>query len=247
LVVRDRYPKPHLHLMDCELDRVFAKYLAGRSVRSILEVGCGSSRWLPYFARQLGLCVHGIDYSPKGITNARANLESNGVDGELIEADFFSQADTGRPRVDAVFSLGLLEHFSDPVVALATMTRFLNPGGTVVSLMPNIPGRILNWSCRLNPGLESFYCSLDVEGWRRVHERCGLEVLDAFYAQFFDWTWLNISHLTPRAQVWASRVFRLVSLPCVWAGRGLGLFIRSRRWCSGIIVVARMPAGPPGP
>ena len=241
LTTRDRYPKPHRHLMDCELERVFATYLTGTAVRTGLEVGCGSSRWLPYFAKKLELSVYGMDYSAAGIANARTNLEANDVDGELIEGDLFRQAEMETPRVDVVFSLGFLEHFSDPAVALAAMTRFLNPGGTVVSLVPNVPGKILELSCRINPSLTSFYCSLDAAAWRLVHERCGLAVLDAFYAQFFDWTWLNISDLSPRAQLWLSRAFRLIALPLVWAGRHLGLFVRSRRWCSGIIVVARAP------
>jgi SAM-dependent methyltransferase len=225
--------------MDCELERVFRKYLGTASAGSILEVGCGSSRWLPYFAKELGLHVFGIDYSPTGIANARANLQRGGVEAGLVEGDLFRQAEIGSPRTDAVFSLGFLEHFADPEIPLAAMCRFLNPGGIVVSLMPNVPGLILGLSSRLNPGLASSYCALDAEGWREVHRRCGLEVLEAYYAQFLDLTWLNLRRLSPGSQVWLSRLFRLTALPSVWLGMFVGAFVRSRRLGASIIVVAR--------
>ncbi len=243
LASRGGYPKPHLHLMDCELERVFRRYLGTGLSRSILEVGCGSSRWLPYFAKELGLRASGIDYSPAGIANAKANLERAGVEAELIEGDLFRHAELGHPRVDALFSLGLLEHFADPAVPLAAMCRFLNPGGVVVSLVPNVPGVVLRLSSRLNPDLDSRCCVLDAKGWHEVHRRCGLDVLEWYYAQFLDLTWLNLRRLSAASQLWLSRFFRLTALPLVWLGLSLGAFVRSRRLGASIIVVARRQDG----
>ncbi len=241
LRTRGRYPKPRRHLMDAELDTVFRRFLGPLRGGHILEVGCGSSRWLPYFARELGLRVHGLDYSASGIAGARQNLEACGVEGDLIENDLVVQAESDHPRVDAVFSLGLLEHFSDPSTVLTAMNRFVNPGGLVITLVPNVAGRILRLSCRLNPGLESIYTSLDLDAWRDVHVRSGLELIEGEYAQFFDWTWLNLARLSTSMQVWVSRLFRLVGLPVLLAGRYLDLRLQSPTWCSAIIVVARKP------
>lgn len=239
---RDTYPKPRRHLMDCELDRILRKYLGPLRGQSVLEVGCGSSRWLPYFAKELGLSVYGLDYSSAGITGARENLAQHGITGELIENDVFVQSQLGYPRVDALFSLGLLEHFENPVAVVEAMSRFLKPGGVVVSLVPNVRGRIVGLSCSLNPGLKDTYTSLDLADWTEVHSRCGLTIAEAVYAQFFDWTWLRLGGLPRAAQVWISRLFRVAALPVLWMGRYLGLWPRSPVWSSGIIIVARKPS-----
>lgn len=233
------YPRPGYYMLDCELDRIFSRHLSPLAGQTMIEVGCGSSVWLPYFAKKFRLRITGIDYSEQGIENARSILGRNGVQGELIQADLFLQSASGQPRSSALFSLGLVEHFSDTQAILAALARFLNPDGLIISWLPNIRGRILRWSCRLNPGLDDVYKNLDLDELTECHRRCGLQIVEAIYTQFMDLTLINLSRYSRRKQKWIARLFRLVSLPLVWIGRASGFFLRSPAWCSGMVVVAR--------
>ena len=52
--------------------------------KTLLEVGCGNSVWLPYFANQFGLKVSGLDYSEYGCEQSRQILKREKVAGEII-------------------------------------------------------------------------------------------------------------------------------------------------------------------
>src|SRR5437660_12881004 len=56
----------------------------------LLEVGCGSSEWLPYLSKQFGFRVSGLDYSEKGCALASEILAAEGVAGRIHQANLFS-------------------------------------------------------------------------------------------------------------------------------------------------------------
>ena len=84
-----------MHAIDCAL--------SGKKPQSILEVGCGSSRWLPYLGKLFGARVEGIDYSPVGCEQARAQLRANNVEGEIHCADLFTLNEAFAERFDLLF------------------------------------------------------------------------------------------------------------------------------------------------
>jgi SAM-dependent methyltransferase len=233
------YPRPRFYFLDCELDRIFRRHLKPLAGQTMIEVGCGSSTWLPYFAKQYKMRIIGIDYSAQGIENAHRILFRNGLKGELIQGDFLSPGTSVQSRSSAIFSLGLIEHFSDTRAVLAALAQYLLPGGTIISWLPHTNGRIVRWSCRLNPGQENTYKFLSLDDVAEAHRQCGLRVTEAVYAQFADLTLINLSRLGRQWQKWLSRLFRLFSLPLVLAGRGTGFFLRWPAWCSGMVIVAR--------
>jgi SAM-dependent methyltransferase len=147
--------------------------------------------------------------------------------------------DSVQSRSAAIFSLGLIEHFPDTRTVLAALAQYLRPGGIIISWLPYTRGRIVRWSCRLNPGLEEGYKALNLDEVKESHRQCGLQVIEAAYTQFADLTLINLSRLGRQWQKWLSRLFRLISLPLVLAGRCTGFFLRSPAWCSGMVVVAR--------
>lgn len=95
----------------------------------IWEAGRGQSIWFPYFAREHGCRVTGLDYCEAGCRSARALLAQAGVDGEVLLADFWSPPQLMLGAFDVVFSNGLIEHFDPPVAAVRALARFLRPGG----------------------------------------------------------------------------------------------------------------------
>jgi len=58
--------------------------------KTFIEIGCGSSGWLPYFAKKYGLLVSGLDYSEVGCRLAEENLKMQNIQyGEIICKDIF--------------------------------------------------------------------------------------------------------------------------------------------------------------
>lgn len=121
--------------------RLLAKLLAGAvttGTRRILEVGCGDSPWLAWLGRHTSVRVTGLDYSPAGCRRARQRLAAAAVPGEVICADLFSASAELVGRHDLVFSLGVVEHFTSPALAIASLARFLHPGGRLLTVVPDL-------------------------------------------------------------------------------------------------------------
>lgn len=120
------------------LEQLLRKQIRGRNIRSILEVGCGNSTWLPYLARATGAAVTGIDYSARGCELAKANLVAAGVEGTIIQGDIFSPHLREAGQFDLVYSLGLVEHFDDLDAILGVLFQFVASGGLFLTEVPNL-------------------------------------------------------------------------------------------------------------
>jgi SAM-dependent methyltransferase len=120
----------------------------------VLEVGAARSAWLPWFASE-GHAVNGLDYSPTGCQQARDLLRSKGMRGDVVCANFFDPPPERLGSQDAVVSIGLIEHFDDTAGCVRALGRFLRPGGTMITIIPNLVGAV-GWLQRL----------LNVEVWR---------------------------------------------------------------------------------
>lgn len=106
--------------------------------RSILEIGCGNSTWLPYLANRFGMQVAGMDYSEEGCQLARNNLRAASAEGVIYCGDLFQLDPATTGTFDLVYSLGVVEHFSDLDHALKCMAQFVTPGGTLLTEVPNL-------------------------------------------------------------------------------------------------------------
>lgn len=101
----------------------------------VLEVGCGTGRWMARLAAR-GCEVAGLDASAKMLARAR-----DVVQGDLqlgVAEDLPWEAST----FDAVLLVNALHHFSDPGRAIDEAARVLKLGGTFLSfgLDPHEPG-----------------------------------------------------------------------------------------------------------
>jgi SAM-dependent methyltransferase len=130
------------------LERMFEDVLATRRVESMLEIGCGDSTWLGYLAKKHGISkVAGLDYAASGADMARRRLADAGVSGDIFCQDMFT-ADAGDVgQYDLVYSLGVVEHFSDLEGAIEAIYRFVKPGGMLLCEVPNLPSihGLLSW------------------------------------------------------------------------------------------------------
>jgi len=102
----------------------------------LLEAGCGIGRWLIPLANH-GYDVIGIEIEAEAIKTIRKNHYS--ADLALVQADIFNMSFPDR-TFDVVLSLGVLEHFEDPVLqkkAIFEHIRVLKDTGIFFLTVPH--------------------------------------------------------------------------------------------------------------
>lgn len=147
----------------------------------LLEIGCAKSAWLPYFAKEFGFSVCGLDYSPIGCQMARKVLQVNGVEAEVICADFFAPPENMLGAFDVVVSIGVVEHFDDTASCLSAVSSFLKPGGMLITNIPNMMGWIGSIQKLVNRPVYDIHQLIDPVRLREAHELAGLDVLECDY------------------------------------------------------------------
>lgn len=106
----------------------------------VVDVACGNGR-LVEIAKQQGFAALGLEIAWQGIAHAAAAEPSAGwllADGHEIPF-----ADSS---VDAVYSIGSLEHYDAPFAGVAEIARVLKPAGQACILLPNSFGLFGNIS-----------------------------------------------------------------------------------------------------
>jgi 2-polyprenyl-3-methyl-5-hydroxy-6-metoxy-1,4-benzoquinol methylase len=155
--------------------------IGGETPKTLLELGCGGSLFLPYFARYHGLTVSGLDYSPAGCQAARQQLNRLSVAGNVVEGDIFAPPPELLHQFDVVFSMGVFEHFTDTAAIVRAGAQFLRPGGRMITLVPNMNG-LPGWLQKtLHPALFEMHVPLTAEALSAAHAQAGLSVLQSQY------------------------------------------------------------------
>jgi SAM-dependent methyltransferase len=146
----------HRHLYDLVLTELCL--VPGECV---LEVGCGLAVRAPDFNRR-GICYVGVDRSADVI------FESPKYCGVLIHGDI---ATVVLPKIDAAFSVNVMQWLDDPVAALIAVREALVVGGKFVVGTPdsNCPRR------PYVPGL-SLYSGIGLAGVFRQSGFCDVSV-----------------------------------------------------------------------
>jgi 2-polyprenyl-3-methyl-5-hydroxy-6-metoxy-1,4-benzoquinol methylase len=143
----------------------------------LLELGCGGSAFLPYFARRFGFKVSGIDYSENGCDLARRMCTLNGVHADITCANFFESLPDLESSFDVVVSFGVVEHFTNLEETLRAFSRFLKPAGLIVTTVPNltgIPGKTFGW---LSKDLFDKHMVFSLDRFRDGHEAAGFSII----------------------------------------------------------------------
>ena len=163
--------------------RRLAKKLAPLNNVRLLDVACGTGRWLEA-AAALGGLPAGVDISKKAVEVCRRALPGADIHCGPAEKLPFNEGE-----FDFISCLGALEHFIDGRAALREMVRVGKPNAVVVLLVPN--SGFLTRRLGLYSGTEQTDVKEDVRSlraWRDLFESAGLTVLHR---------WRDLHMLTP--------------------------------------------------
>jgi SAM-dependent methyltransferase len=172
-----------------QMHRFFADTINKLSPRPdrLLEVGCANSQWLPYFALQYGLDVWGVDYSEIGCAGSREIMRRAQLHPQqILHADLFQPPRFMEVMFDIVVSFGLVEHFQDTAGCIRACARFLRPGGSLITLIPNERGLTGFLQKHLDRVIFDKHVPLDLSQLVRAHEAAGLKVSRSAYICFFN-------------------------------------------------------------
>ena len=114
------------------------------SDKKLIEIGCGNSVWLSYFAKQFQFNVSGIDYSEFGCEQTRKILSRDKITGNIYYGDLFNPPVELKNQFDVVCSFGVVEHFNNTEDVLKHIGEFLKEDGLLITTIPNLTG-ITGW------------------------------------------------------------------------------------------------------
>ena len=193
-----------------EFHRFFSKHLADiPSGASIIEFGCAQSTWLPYFARMHGLEVAGLDYSTLGCERARAILARENIDGLIIERDLFLPPSKDDLLFNVGISFGVIEHFEDPSIPLKAMSRYLKPGGLLLTIVPNMTGIVGSFQKYLNQSIYEIHQLVDAASMSNYHSIAGFDPLAVEYLLPFG---LTVANPGSKMQLFNKFLFQLAKI-----------------------------------
>ncbi|MFM2304623.1 MAG: hypothetical protein RLZZ135_2035, partial [Cyanobacteriota bacterium] len=161
----------------------------------LLEIGCATSQLLPYFAKEFGCDIYGLDYSEVGCIQSRQVLANAGVKGQIICADLFLPPKNLIDLFDVVFSFGVAEHFESTSDCLMAFSKFLKPGGKIVTIIPNMTGLDGQLQKILNRDVFDIHVLLDAEKLALAHQVAGFSTLDCNYFISPDFSIPNLNGL----------------------------------------------------
>lgn len=225
----------------------FARALGGMDTAGsrLLEIGCAGSAWLPYFAREYGFQISGLDYSEHGCAQEREILSRAGIPGDIVCADMFDPPPSMAGAFDVVVSLGVVEHFEDTAACLRACAHFLRPGGRIITEVPNMHG-LVGWVTKTtNRPVYDIHVPLDREALAQAHRDAGLRVLHADYILPMDWSIFGFTRIASPWLRWPLLAPTIGLVGALWALDERGLAPRPNRLTSPFIFCAAEKP-PPG-
>jgi SAM-dependent methyltransferase len=112
------------------LERRLAALARHRTIRRLLDFGCGSGHTLGLARRLLGCETYGIELNPVGELGAERL-------GFALHAGPLEEVPWPRASFDLVYAVQVFEHLTDPPRELAQLTALLAPGGLLFVEVPN--------------------------------------------------------------------------------------------------------------
>jgi cyclopropane fatty-acyl-phospholipid synthase-like methyltransferase len=129
------YSQDHYPILAGELRTL----LGDRTIKSVLEIGCGNGAIYPYLGFD-DVAYRGVDYSAKMIEAFRRRYPS--LDLHVAPGESYCDPDR---KFDLIFSIGVVQYFTPAMLAthLSNARRMMHARSTLI--MAQIPWRPLRW------------------------------------------------------------------------------------------------------
>jgi SAM-dependent methyltransferase len=222
-----------------EILRVFKRFVPSGSGLRALEIGGAPGGYLAYIAQTFGHDAYAIDSSTVGCDKLRENFELLEIPLTVYCRDALADDLSDLPRFDIVYSLGLIEHFQDPLPMIRRHVELAKPGGLVVLGLPNFLGISTPILKLTRPEMFSKHNlrTMDVHTWGRFERELGLSVLFRDYVGGWEPRIYAIRRNDIRS--------RLVNFPIRLAGRTMDILaahrLNSKAWSGYAMGVYRTP------
>lgn len=230
------------HHAQRQWDAFLTRWLGDLPARTrLLEIGCGGSALLPYFASRFGFDVSGIDYSESGCRLAEQLCRERGCSAQIVCADACDPPREMFGAFEAVVSFGVVEHFTDAAAAIDAFARFLVTGGRFITTVPNMSGWPGELQQRFAPDIFGHHVALDAPALAQVHRAAGLGPIASGYLQSVNFGVINTganATLLRRAGFQALRALTVAA----WTAEEIGLSLPpNRRTSPYVFCVAQKP------
>ena len=233
------YPARILHeIFSAELKKYETKG------KTMMEIGCGNSSWLSYFAKTFGMSVSGIDYSEKGCEQSRKIFERDHIDGKIYFGDFFNPPPSVPKDFDFVYSGGVVEHFEDTTAAVKAFSSYLKKNGIMITTLPNMAG-LSGWIQKtFNKPVYDTHVPLTKKHIVAAHENAGLEILHAQYYASIS-MYINLESINGKGvkmlglKKLITKSLSIASLATWKVENAIGTFPPTSFFSPGIAVIAR--------
>jgi 2-polyprenyl-6-hydroxyphenyl methylase/3-demethylubiquinone-9 3-methyltransferase len=230
-----------------EILKVLKRFAPRDPAARVIEIGGAPGGYLAYVAGISGSQAHAIDSSTVGCVKLQENFDLLNIPITVYCRDVLQGDLSDLPRFDLVYSLGLIEHFSDPMPMIKKHVELAKPGGVIVIGLPNFLGISRHVLRFTRPEMFSKHNlrTMDIRTWSRFEHEAGLKVLFRGYVGGWEPRIYAIRRPGRRS--------RLVNFPIRAAARvmdNLGPIHRlnSRAWSGYAMGVYRTPlAAEPGP
>jgi SAM-dependent methyltransferase len=143
---------------------------------------------------------------------AREILEKQGAKGTVCCENFFAPPRTLIEQFDVVVSFGVLEHFEDTVGCVSAFSRFLKPGGIIITSVPNMRGILGLLQKKLNKQVYDKHVPLDADMLRGAHALSYFTDLKCDYFLSNDFGIINLGCLNPEQRSTRLKAFLMRNL-----------------------------------
>jgi 2-polyprenyl-3-methyl-5-hydroxy-6-metoxy-1,4-benzoquinol methylase len=162
-----------------EILKAFRTFLPQEKGLSVLEIGGALGGYLAYLAKALGYKVYALDNSRIGCQKLEENFQALNIPVTVYHRDILNDDISDLPQFDVVYSLGLIEHFSDPTPIVRKSVQLTRSQGTLLLSVPNYLGINHVLLRLLKPQYLSWHNVnvMNLKSWETFEKELGLGVI----------------------------------------------------------------------